>query len=442
MEGLRHERIAAAVPNQALLGPDHDLSDRRAVVAGHIFRQEHFPVLRQSAGRAQAGLDHRPDRHRDDRGHPHRRHRPLGRLADGDLLGGLRHAAHRAGHHTGRDHGCAAGRAHSAADRRGGHPLRLPQPREIPPRPDQPRHPARSDPGCHRAGGCRRRSRRAGARLPAAADPNQVRRARCAAGRALRRPVFRGDQRCHHCRRPAATLHRDTCHDGDGARRRPSGRRPEQRGAPRLHRIQRRRGVRPAALPGLRRHPRSGPVLHRRDHCLRRGVAVHAVRPLRLCHWRQRGSGPPVRHRHRAHQDRHLRDLRPARRHRRRALCSAVSPGQTRCRRRPRTRRHRRRRDRRHQPDGRSRRPRRHVLRRADLRIAVQHPAAPQHRFEPPAGAEGPDHHRHRAGAGAQRHRTSHLSASAAAPADATQNGRRRADIGGNPPSKPRRKCP
>ena len=54
------------------------------------------------------------------------------------------------------------------------------------------------------------------------------------------------------------------------------------------------------------------------------------------------------------------------------------------------------------------------LLRRADLRAAVQHPAAPQHQFEPSARAEGPDHHRHRARAGAQRRRSPGLSAPAA----------------------------
>ena len=57
-----------------------------AVLAGHLVGQEHLPVLRQSARRAAPGLDHRPDRDRHDGRHHHRRHRPLGRLADGDLL--------------------------------------------------------------------------------------------------------------------------------------------------------------------------------------------------------------------------------------------------------------------------------------------------------------------------------------------------------------------
>ena len=39
------------------------------------------------------------------------------------------------------------------------------------------------------------------------------------------------------------------------------------------------------------------PVLHRRDRHLRRGAAVHALRPLRLCDRRQRGGGAPVGHR-------------------------------------------------------------------------------------------------------------------------------------------------
>ena len=84
---------ALARPHQALLGAGGDLPDRRARLAGQLQGQQHLPLLRQPARRAAAGLDHRPDRHRHDRGDPHRRHRPLGRLDHGALLGGLRHAA-------------------------------------------------------------------------------------------------------------------------------------------------------------------------------------------------------------------------------------------------------------------------------------------------------------------------------------------------------------
>ena len=83
----------------------------------------------------------------------------------------------------------------------------------------------------------------------------------------------------------------------------------------------------------------------------------------------------------------------------------------------PRARRHRRGGHRRHQPDGRPRRHRRHLRRRADLRAALEPPAAPQHQLEPPAGAEGADHRRHRAPAGAQPRRDHGEPAPAAAAA-------------------------
>ena len=54
------------------------------------------------------------------------------------------------------------------------------------------------------------------------------------------------------------------------------------------------------ALAGVRRRADARPVLHRGDRHLRRGAALHAVRPLRLCDRRQRGGGAAVRHRRRA----------------------------------------------------------------------------------------------------------------------------------------------
>ena len=50
-------------------------------------------------------------------------------------------------------------------------------------------------------------------------------------------------------------------------------------------------------------------------------------------------------------------------------------------------------------------RHRRHLRRRADLRAAVEPPAAPQHQLQPSAGAEGADHRRRRAPPGAQPRR-------------------------------------
>ena len=101
------------------------------------------------------------------------------------------------------------------------------------------------------------------------ADADQVRRARRADRRALRRPVLRRDQRHPDRRRPAAALHRHAGDDGDGARHRPADRRPEQRGAAGLHRLQRRRRVRHAALAGVRRRADAGHLLHRGDPHLR-----------------------------------------------------------------------------------------------------------------------------------------------------------------------------
>ncbi len=59
------------------------------------------------------------------------------------------------------------------------------------------------------------------------------------------------------------------------------------------------------------------------------------------------------------------------------------------------------------------------LRRRADLRAAVEHPAAPQHQLEPAAGAEGPDHRRHGARPGAQPRRAP------GQPAPARRRGRR-----------------
>ena len=105
---------------------------------------------------------------------------------------------------------------------------------------------------------------------------------------------------------------------------------PEQRRAAGLHRHERRRRVRRAAQPRLRRRAGPRPLLPRRRADLRRGAALHLLRPLRLRDRRQRGGGAPLRHRRRRHQDRHLRHLRHARRRRRGALRRAVPPGQAR----------------------------------------------------------------------------------------------------------------
>ena len=61
------------------------------------------------------------------------------------------------------------------------------------------------------------------------------------------------------------------------------------------------------------------------------------------------------------------------------------------------------------------------LLRRADLRPAQQHPAAPQHQSQHPARAQGRDHHRRGAAAGAQCRRPLGLSAPAAAPLGAPE---------------------
>ena len=79
------------------------------VLAGQFQGQQHLPVLRQFARRAAAGVDHRADRNWHDRGHHHRRHRPVRRVADGDLQRRLRHAAHRPGRHAGGGDGPADG---------------------------------------------------------------------------------------------------------------------------------------------------------------------------------------------------------------------------------------------------------------------------------------------------------------------------------------------
>ena len=68
----------------------------------------------------------------------------------------------------------------------------------------------------------------------------------------------------------------------------------------------------------------------------------------------------------------------------------------------PRTRRDRRGRHRRDQPDGRARRPRRHVRRRSHLRPALRHPATPEHRFQRSAPDEGTDHRRNGARPGTE----------------------------------------
>ncbi len=80
--------------------------------------------------------------------------------------------------------------------------------------------------------------------------------------------------------------------------------------------------------------PVPGPLLPGRGDPLRRGAALHLVRPLRLRDRRQRGGGAAVGHRRGADQDRHLRDLRHAGRRRGGALRGAVPPGQARRRRR------------------------------------------------------------------------------------------------------------
>ena len=188
-ERPRHERAQAPLPHQALLGPHRHLPDRRAVLAGQLEGQQHLPVLRQSARRAAPGVDHRPDRHRHDGGHHHRRHRPVRRFADGDLQRRLRHAADRRGRHAGGRHGPADGRSRRADDRLRGGALRLRQYREG----------ARSaasvgrdvsldtmrgvDPAARR----RRGACRPAALVPAAAGAHQVRRARRADRRAMRR---------------------------------------------------------------------------------------------------------------------------------------------------------------------------------------------------------------------------------------------------------------
>ena len=233
----------------------------------------------------------------------------------------------------------------------------------------------------------------------------QVRRARRAAGHALRRADGRGDQRHRHRRRAAAAVHRHAGDDGDGARGGAADRGAEQRRAAGLHRLERGRRVRRAAEPRLRDRAGAGPVLPRRRADLRRGAALHHLRPLRLRDRRQRGGGAALGHRRRADQDRDLRDLGDARRGRGGALRGAVPPGQARRRRRARARRDRGGGDRRHQPDGRARADGGHARRRADLRAAVEPAAAPQHQLEPSAGAEGADHRRGRAHPGAQPRR-------------------------------------
>ena len=152
-----------------------------------------------------------------------------------------------------------------------------------------------------------------------------------------------------------------------------------------------------SALAALRRPAGAGLFFLAGDRPLRRRAALHALRPLRLRDRRQRGGGAAVGHR--------VGRVKIATYAISGMLAGiaavlyrrAVPAGQARRGRRARARRHRRRRHRRHQPDGRARRHRRHARRRADLRAALQHPAAPQHQLEPAARAEGPDHRRHRA---------------------------------------------
>ena len=381
--------------------------------------QQHLPLLRQSARRAAPGVDHRPDRHRHDRRHHHRRHRPVGRLADGDLLGGLRHAADRAGRHAGRADGRAGGRRSSAlvvgavlarfvlrqcSRRRRGDAAR-------------PRH--------------RHSAPSRGCLVPAAVGAGAC-GAGCS-GSCCRR--CRPSSACSACcsSRPASAF----CFGAIngliivGGRLQPFivtlAMMVTALGIARLT-----AGQNNAVLPVY-----TGSNAVAEFDVLRSLVfgiipmpglffiaaiviygavsALHAVRPLRLCDRRQRGGGAAVGHRVGRVKivtyaiSGLLAGIAA------RALRRAVSAGQAGCRRRARARRHRRRGHRRHQPDGRARRPGRHLLRRADLRPAVQHPAAAQHQFQPAARAEGPDHRRHGARAGAQCRRPLRLSAPAAA---------------------------
>ena len=152
------------VAHQALLGAGGDLPDRRADLAGELEGQQHLSLLRQPARRAAAGLDHRPDRHRHDGGDPDRRHRPLGRLDHGALLGGLRHAADRAGLDPGGGDGGAGAGADRLRRARRRDPLRLPQRRAAAP-PAARRgaaRPAARDGAADRARARRRRGRRSG----------------------------------------------------------------------------------------------------------------------------------------------------------------------------------------------------------------------------------------------------------------------------------------
>ena len=222
--------------------------------------------------------------------------------------------------------------------------------------------------------------------------------ARRAPRRALRRPPVRRHQRRHHRRRPAAALHRHARHDGDRARRRPAHRRPEQRRPPGLYRHQRRGRFRRPALasssassrcPASSSSPRSliyGAVLRftpfgryvyaiggNEEAARLSGIDVGRVKivtyaisgmlagiaaVLYVAQYRQgkpdAGAGLELD-----------------------AIAAVVIGGTS-------------------LMGGRGGLAGT-LCRRADLRPALQHPAAPQHQLQPAAGAEGPDHRRHRA---------------------------------------------
>ena len=116
-------------------------------------------------------------------------------------------------------------------------------------------------------------------------------------------------------------------------------------------------------------------------------LRAHALWPVCLCDWRQRGSRATLGNRVGKGQDRNLRRLGPARGHRGGPLRCTVPAGQAGRRCRPRTRCHRSRCHWRNQPYGRPRQHGRHILRGAYFRPALQHLATSQHQFESPARA-------------------------------------------------------
>ena len=253
--------------------------------------------------RAAAGVDHRARRDRHDAGHPDRRHRSVGRLGDGVRLGDLRHAADPAGLDRRPPSwacrrsrwwrsprcsrwcaSCFAGlaKARAGAGRRtgGAAAARL-----------------WSTCGCRASVGVA-----AALALPCgrlAQVPGQVRRARRAAGGPLRRPAVRRastaliivDGRLQPFIVTLAMMV-----SALGLARLTAG--PGQCGAAGLYRHQRHRRLRRCCARWSAASCRCRACSSSRAIAdLRRGAAVHDLRPLRLRDRRQRGGDAALGHR-------------------------------------------------------------------------------------------------------------------------------------------------